>query len=208
VTETRAKLAPCCHYVLAFLECLDEILAAGVTATDIEAITCGVDPGQAGLICEPWSAKQAPPTGYAAKWALPYCLAARALRGTVDVALFEQPIDPALVAFARRIAWEPRADGFPDRYPGRLRVTLTNGQVREAHVPDVTGGPDRPLPPARVIEKFRANAASALSREDATALLQRLEGLARARSVRPIGELLRRARAHPVALAAAGGSRA
>jgi 2-methylcitrate dehydratase PrpD len=212
VTETRAKLAPCCHYVAAFLECLDEILASGVAATDIASITCLVDPGQAGLICEPWPAKQEPPTGYAAKWALPYCLAARALRGAVDVALFEQPIDPTLVAFARKITWEPCPDGFPDRYPGRLRVTLTDGQVREAHVPDVIGAPDRPLAPARLIEKCRANAATALSTDDTAALLDRLDGLERAPSLRPLGELLRRARPdsnlHPVALAAAGGSRA
>ena len=46
---------------------------------------------------------------------------ADALRGK------DKPTD--VLAFARRIDWSAEEDGFPDRYPGRLRVTLDDGRT-------------------------------------------------------------------------------
>lgn len=198
VTEARPKAAPTCHYILAFLEALEEILAQGVSAAQIRVIECIVDPRQADLICEPWAEKLAPPSGYAAKWSLPFCLAARALLRPIDVALFERPLEPEVLAFARRIEWRAQEDGFPDRYPGRLAVTLHDGRTLESYVPDVLGGPGRKFPEERLLAKFRGAASAVLPASDVEALLQQVQTLERAPSVRSLGPLLRAARARAV----------
>ena len=193
VAEVRPKSAPCCHYILAFLEALEEILEQGVKASEIRSIHCVVDPRQAQLICEPWAHKLAPPTGYAAKWSLPFCLAARALGRPVGVELFDRAPDPQVLEFARRIDWSAQEDGFPERYPGRVAVKLADGRTLESYVADVLGGPERPFPEEALIGKFRAAAGAVLSREDTEGLLGEVRDLERAQSLSSIGRRLRRA---------------
>ena len=147
------------------------------------------------MICEPWPQKLAPPTGYAAKWSLPFCLAARALRGPVGVELFEQPFDAEVLAFAQRIEWSAREDGFPDRYPGRVIVTLADGRSTESYVPDVLGAPDRPFPDELLVGKFRDAAAAVLPPADAAGLLKEVLALERAPSLSALGRYLRNAQA-------------
>jgi 2-methylcitrate dehydratase PrpD len=195
VAETRPKTAPCCHYIQAFLEAFDAAVDTGVTASGIASIRCVVDPHQAQLICEPWPEKLQPPTGYAAKWSLPFCLAAHALGRPVDVGLFEGDSDPAVLDFARRIEWVAREDGFPDRYPGRLVVTLADGGSREGYVPDVLGGPDRPFPDEALVRKVRDAAASVLPPESVQGLIDEVLSLQRAPSLATLGAYLRSARA-------------
>jgi len=195
VCETRPKTVPCCHYIQAFLEALDSLLGSGIAAADIRGIRCIVDPRQARLICEPWAQKLDPPTGYAAKWSLPLCLAARALGRPLDVRFFESPFDAEVLGFARRIDWVAREDGFPDRYPGRVLVTLADGQSREAYVPDVLGAPDRPFPQEALVRKARDAAAAALPARDAAGLIDEVLSIQRAPSLAPLGGYLRKARA-------------
>jgi 2-methylcitrate dehydratase PrpD len=200
VMETRPKATPCCHYIQAFLEALEEVLEKGVEASEIRSISCVVDPRQAQLICEPWPQKLAPPSGYAAKWSLPFCLAARVLRGPLDVELFERPLEPELLAFARRIEWSAQEDGFPERYPGRLAVTLADGRTLQSYVADVLGGPGRPFPEETLLQKFRAAADAVLSPEDVEQLLREVQDLERAASLASLGRCLRGARAKAAAL--------
>jgi 2-methylcitrate dehydratase PrpD len=195
VCEARPKKAPCCHYIQAFLEAMEELLATGVTAADIRAIRCSVDPRQAQLICEPWAEKLEPPTGYAAKWSLPLCLAACALGRRLDVQFFESPFDADVVAFARRIDWIAQEDGFPDRYPGRLAVTLVDGRTREAYVPDVLGAPDRPFPDEALLAKVRDAGAGVLPAADVAGLVDEVLSLRHAPSLATLGGYLRKARA-------------
>lgn len=195
VAESRPKAAPCCHYIQAFLEALEMQLKEGVRAADIRAIRCLVDPRQAQLICEPWAEKLAPPTGYAAKWSLPYCLAAHALRGKLTTELFEGPLEAELLAFARRIEWAPLENGFPDRYAGRVVVTLADGSQRESAVADVLGAPDRPFPEDWLIEKFKTCASAALTPDAADGLLAEIQGLVGVASLTRLGGLLRAASA-------------
>jgi 2-methylcitrate dehydratase PrpD len=193
VCETRPKIAPCCHYIQAFLEALDALLQDGVAASQIRGIHCIVDPRQAQLICEPWPQKLSPSSGYTAKWSLPFCLAALALRGSVDVSLFERPFEADLLAFARRISWSPHEDGFPDRYPGRMTVTLEDGATRESFVPDVLGAPTRPFTHERLIAKFRKAAARVMPLRAIDGLVDELLVADRSPSPTAIGGYLRAA---------------
>jgi 2-methylcitrate dehydratase PrpD len=194
VGEARPKIAPCCHYVQAFLEALRALMDKGVKTAELRAIRCFVDPRPAALICEPWAEKLDPPSGYAAKWSLPYCLAALALRGGVTTALFEGAPDPELLAYARRIEWTPREDGFPERYAGRLVVTLADGTQAESYVPDVLGAAERPFPEDLLLRKFNDNAAAVLSPADSSGLLGEIQALERAPSLAALGAYLRAAR--------------
>lgn len=198
VTEARPKSAPCCHYVQAFLEALGALLENGLNAFEILAIRCSVDPRSAQLICEPWEEKLCPPTGYAAKWSLPYCLAARALRGAVTTDLFECDPDPELLSFARRIEWSAREDGFPERYAGRLTVVRADGTELESYVADVLGAPDRPFPEASLLRKFIDNAAAVLPPAEGAALLAEIQAVARAPTLVHLGGFLRAARSRRV----------
>jgi 2-methylcitrate dehydratase PrpD len=193
VVEARPKISPCCHYIQAFLEALDAILPQAGTAADIRSIHCIVDPHQAQLICEPWSQKLAPPTGYAAKWSLPFCLAAQALRLPIDVDLFEGPLPANVLAYARRIDWSAQEDGFPERYAGRLIVMLADGRRLEGYIADVLGAPGHPFPHDALIRKFRVAAASVLSPEDVEGLLNEVTSLERSASLVSLGRYLRNA---------------
>ncbi len=195
VTESRPKVAPCCHYIQAFLEALAALKEKGLRAADVRAIRCLVDPRQAQLICEPWAEKLNPPNGYAAKWSLPYCLAALALRGKLTTELFEGPMDADLLDYARRIDWTAQENGFPDRYAGCLIVTLADGTQLESAVSDVLGAPSRPFPEDALIEKFKTCAAAALTPDATAGLLQEIQGLAGASSLARLGGYLRSARA-------------
>lgn len=194
VSESRPKTAPCCHYIQAFIEALDAILNNGVDARDIQSIQCAVDPRQAQLICEPWQDKLLPATGYAAKWSLPFCLAARAILGQVNVDVFENSFPPDVLAFAQRIDWVAQEDGFPDRYSGRVTVTLADGRIIENYVPDVLGSADRPFPYDALLLKFRSAAVGVLSLDAATGLLDEVVSLERASSLESLGRYLRNAR--------------
>jgi 2-methylcitrate dehydratase PrpD len=195
VCEARPKAVPCCHYIQAFLEALDPVLQSGITAADIRSIRCIVDPRQAQLICEPWAQKLEPPTGYAAKWSLPFCLAARALRRPLNVDLFESDCDPEVLDFARRIDWVAQEGGFPERYPGRLVVTLADGQSRESCIHDVLGAPGRPFPEEALLRKVRVAAGAVLPARDVAGLIDEVLSLQQAPSLATLGGYLRNARA-------------
>lgn len=162
--DAAFKAYPCCHYIHPFLEALETLIAEGLTTDDLASATAFVPPPEAPLICEPWARRQAPASGYDAKWALGYCLAARLANGPLTVADFTRDPDPQAIALARNIGWQPMADhGFPARFAARLTVTTRDGQTLVAEVANVRGAPDRPLAASEVQAKFRANAAQALA---------------------------------------------
>lgn len=162
--EAAFKAYPCCHYIHPFLEALETLIGQGLTADDLATATAHVPPPEAPLICEPWERRQAPSSGYDAKWALAYCLAARLANGPLSVADFNRDPDPLAVDVARRFSWVPMADhGFPTRFAALLTVTTRDGRRLRAEVGNVRGAPDRPIEAPEVQAKFRANATQALS---------------------------------------------
>lgn len=162
--DAAFKAYPCCHYIHPFLEALETLIAQGLTTANLAQATAHVPPPEAPLICEPWARRQAPASGYDAKWALAYCLAARLCNGPLTVADFAQDPDAQAVALAQLFKWVPMADhGFPSRFAARLDVVTKDGRTLTAEVQNVRGAPDRPIGAAEVQAKFRANAALALS---------------------------------------------
>jgi 2-methylcitrate dehydratase PrpD len=116
---------------------------------DAEAIVCGPD-------------QAAPRTGYQAKFALAWCVAAMLLDGAVTVATFsgvDRPDVLALAAVVRhRVAPWP---GAAAEQPGRVAVTLRSGRTLVGEVPRSGGGPGAPGLDATVRAKALANLGAA-----------------------------------------------
>ena len=166
------KFYPCCHYLHPFIEAAGQLAERGVRAADVERIVCRVPQGEAAVICEPWQAKQNPPTGHAARWSLPIAVAARLEEGKVDLATFESPASTAVRSLAQRIAWEPLPQArFPERFEAEV-VCETKRGSQTIRIDDVFGNHTRPPGEEAVLAKFRANAARSL-KSDAVMTLER-----------------------------------
>ncbi len=175
------KPYPCCHYLHAYLDCALALRAAhGLTAGAVERIECLVPAGEVPIVCEPAAAKLRPRTPYDAKFSLPFSVAAALVDGVVGLDTFAPGRlgDERLLSLASRVGYRVDPDSrFPDGFPGWIRVHLADGRVLEAREPDGRGGTRRPLPPAALADKFRANAARALSPERIDAVERAALGL-------------------------------
>jgi 2-methylcitrate dehydratase PrpD len=160
VQEAAFKFYPCCHYLHPFIE------AAGmldVKSADVVSILCEVPAGAAPVICEPWERALEPPTAHAARWSLPVAVAARLVDGRVDLATFETKASPAVLALAKKVRWEPLKNArFPQRFEAVVTAQTASGS-KTVRIDDVDGNHSRPPTPARVMDKFRSNAARSLS---------------------------------------------
>src|SRR5439155_989783 len=165
---------PCCHLNHAYLDCALELLRApGVSADAIESIECHVPAGEVPIVCEPVEVKRRPRTSYDAQFSLPFSVAAAFLDGAVGVDTYAPARlgDERVLRLASRVRHVVDPDSpFPRTFPGWVRVRLADGRELEARVPHGRGGPDRPLPPEALVEKFRDNARRALPAARLTAL--------------------------------------
>jgi 2-methylcitrate dehydratase PrpD len=152
------KPYPACHFVHA---CMDAARRLGVRAGDVAEVRCFVPPAVTGIVCEPAAAKARPLTTYAAQFSLPFAVASAMVGGREGLDLFgaEALADRRVLALAERVRSVPDPTlPFPGAYPGRVRVVLRDGRVREAEEPINRGHPDRPLSDDEVEEKFARNA--------------------------------------------------
>jgi 2-methylcitrate dehydratase PrpD len=165
------KPYPACHFIAGALDAARQLLDGGLDPAAIERIVVAVPAPAVALVLEPRSGKLRPSTPFAAKFSLPYSLAALLVHGTVDVASYrpERLDDARVLALADRIdhVVEDFAH-YPAVLPARVVVTLRGGEVVEALSPE---GPVAPAFTADdVCRKFRANAALALGAGDSAAL--------------------------------------
>ncbi len=175
--RASVKLFPCCHFIHPFLECTSALVREhGLSPTDIGSIECLVPVEEAPIICDPWERRRAPNTGYEAKFSLPYCVATLVVHGAVDVDSFAtDALSQDAIAFATRISYQPlERSGYPQRFPGHVRMVLRNGRVVEASVADVRGGPTRPVSTDDVVAKFVSNATRRIGRDAAQRVVERV----------------------------------
>jgi 2-methylcitrate dehydratase PrpD len=143
-----------------YIDCAKKLVAAGLRPDQIEAIECETAEGIVHRLWEPLAAKQQPPNGYAAKFSIPYAIAVGMLRGDAGLLDYEEAVvhEPAVRALAAKIRYviDP-GNPYPNQFTGHVRVTLRNGEVREARQGHFRGGVLEPLSPADLEAKFRAN---------------------------------------------------
>jgi 2-methylcitrate dehydratase PrpD len=182
VADTLAfKPYPCGTMAQPYIDCARRLAARGIKAEDISEIVCEVAEGTVHRLWEPLADKQRPPNGYAAKFAVPYLLAAGFVRGGVGLSAFTEHAirDASVLAFAEKVKFviDPQ-NPYPNNYTGHIRATLRDGSVVEERQPHLRGGAQEPLTPQDVVDKFALNAQhGGWSRAQGDAALKLMAGL-------------------------------
>jgi 2-methylcitrate dehydratase PrpD len=166
-TRISIKPYPCCHFAHGFVDCVGALLAKGVAAADIRQLHCVVPEIELPLICEPFAEKLKPASPYAAKFSLPFLLAARIAVGPIDHRTFEAAnlARKDLLELAARVTYRVAAPGetpFPRTFPGWVEATLADGSKRIERLDANRGHPDNPLTLQQVAAKFHDNGAEVL----------------------------------------------
>jgi 2-methylcitrate dehydratase PrpD len=163
VTDTLAfKPYPCGTMAQPYIDCARRLNASDVKPEDVSSIVCEVAEGTVHRLWEPLADKQRPPNGYAAKFAVPYLLAAGLVHGGVGLGAFTESAigDPRVLALAAKVTYviDPK-NPYPNNFTGHIRATMKDGRVIEERQPHLRGGAQEPLTAQDVIDKFLLNAA-------------------------------------------------
>jgi len=143
-----------------YIDCARKLVASGLDPDDVQAIECETAEGIVHRLWEPLADKRRPPNGYAAKFSIPYAIAVAMLRGDAGLAEYEEAVvqDPRVRALAAKVRYRiDHYNPYPRQFTGHLRVTLRNGEMREARQDHFRGGMGEPLPFGDIVNKFRAN---------------------------------------------------
>jgi 2-methylcitrate dehydratase PrpD len=152
-------------------------------AHDVVAVEAAVHPDSAIVVCKGDELAN-PRSAYAAKFSLPWTVAAFVHDGALTPTTFDPTsiARPEVSDLARRVTWHlTDAAGAAADAAGSVRITLKNGDVVEGAVSRSAGGPDNPLDRDQLLEKFFANAGP-----DAERLPDLLERLDELDSVEPV----------------------
>jgi 2-methylcitrate dehydratase PrpD len=143
-----------------YVDCMRRLRRDGVRADEIARIVCPTSEGLVARLWEPLHVKHRPPSGYAAKFSMPFGMAVGFFDDDAGLAQFtdERARDPEVLALAAKISYVLDPDNeYPDNYTGHLRVTLTDGRTLAYDQPHLRGGRREPLTEAHLLEKFRGN---------------------------------------------------
>jgi len=144
-----------------YIDCMIRLAEQGVAADDIAAIECETGEGLVDRLWEPLAAKHRPPSGYAAKFSMPFGMAVGFFDRAAGLEQFtdEKAHDPRILALAGRIRYiiDP-ANEYPANYTGHIRVSLRNGHTIELRQPHMRGGKREPLSRDELVRKFHGNA--------------------------------------------------
>jgi len=161
VTETLAfKPYPCGTMTHPYIDCARRLAGRGIKPDAIREMVCEVAEGTVHRLWEPLADKQRPRNGYAAKFAVPYLLAAGFVHGCVGLGAFTESSirDPRVLALAAKVKFVIDPDNpYPNNYTGHMRATMRDGSVIEERQPYLRGGAQEPLTRQDVTEKFALN---------------------------------------------------
>jgi 2-methylcitrate dehydratase PrpD len=192
--QVAVKPYPACHFVHA---CVDAAVALvrdqKLDPSEIERVQALVPAEVVKTVCEPAANKRRPANSYDAQFSIPYTVAAALKRGrfTLDELEDDALGDPAILALADRVNYEiDPATTFPRHYTGEVIVTTRGGRSFRHREAINRGNGERPLSEAAIIEKFRANAARAVSHDRARQVETLLLALDDAADIRAVADRL------------------
>jgi 2-methylcitrate dehydratase PrpD len=170
-----------------YIDCMIELGREGVDARRIGSIVCETGEGLVHRLWEPLGDKHRPPSGYAAKFSMPFCMAVGFFDGDAGLAQFTdaRACDETVLELARKISYviDPQNE-YPANYTGHVRLEMTDGTVIERRRPHMRGGAREPLSRDEIVAKFRANVAhGGWQSARGEALLEFCETLAEARDL-------------------------
>ncbi|MFI7052141.1 MmgE/PrpD family protein [Streptosporangium canum] len=171
LTRITIKPYPVCQLSHAALDAAGR-LRPRLGGRDVDEIVVEIHPDAAQFVCGP--GRERPASAYAAKFSLPWCLAALLVDGALTVATFDDLDRPEVVALAARVRHELiDFGGVAACQPGRVSALLADGSRVAAAVERSGGGPDDPA----LDELVRAKAAANLGDETIAATVDELERL-------------------------------
>ena len=143
----------------------------------------------------PRMADPAPASMLAAKFSIPYAVAAALVLGRADVSAFAESAlaDPRLRSLAERVEVRVDPEMSPRRsdYPTALvEVLLRDGRTRTASTTVVRGDFEDPVPDEEIVEKFLALATGPLGAGRARDVVRVVEETERLEDVRDLTALL------------------
>jgi 2-methylcitrate dehydratase PrpD len=203
IEQNYFKLHACCLYNHPTLDAVEALLrSAPFEAADVERIE---------VTSIPFAARMAsgyPSSMLAAKFSVPYAVAARIVTGRSDTAAFLEPViaDERVRALAARVhvAADPAMSMQRSEPPQAVvRVVLSGGRVLEGATPVVRGDAANPAPREQLVAKFRALAEPVLGRGGAERLVVAVDGLESMPDVRELTAALAPAPSVPPAAASA-----
>jgi 2-methylcitrate dehydratase PrpD len=145
-----------------YIDCMIRLAADGIDPDSIDNIICEAGEGLVDRLWEPLPDKHDPPSGYAAKFSMPFCMAVGFFDGDAGLNQFtdDRARDPKVLTLCRKISYVIDPDNeYPDNYTGHIKVTLKDGSVIEKRQPHMRGGQHEPLSRDDLITKFRGNIA-------------------------------------------------
>jgi len=176
-----------------YIDCMIELRRRGVKADQIARISCKTGEGLVHRLWEPLAAKHLPPSGYAAKFSMPFCMAVSFFDGDAGLNQFsdERVEDPEVLRLAERISYEidPKNE-YPRNYTGHIKVELCSGEIIEIDQPHMRGGKHEPLTEKQITEKFANNCAhGGWKRDKYEALLEFLMNIASRKEMASFGRV-------------------
>jgi len=143
-----------------FIDCAREFRRKGIALDQIKHIVCDTAEGIVHRLWEPLALKHAPPNGYAAKFSIPYAIAAGLMFDNAGLGEYaEDVVQGADVrALAAKISYRVDPENpYPKQFTGHMRITLANGDVHEHRQGFFKGGVDHPMSDDELQQKFLAN---------------------------------------------------
>ncbi|MEU8802361.1 MmgE/PrpD family protein [Spirillospora sp. NPDC048819] len=129
---------------------------------DVVSVHARVHPDSAPVVCDTARDLTRPASPYAAKFSLPWTVAALIADGGLTLETFEADsiARPEVTRLAARVRWD--VAGVPGvaaaDASGQVTITLAGGREVTGSVPRSEGGGDRPLGRASLLAKFQGNA--------------------------------------------------
>ncbi len=143
-----------------YIDCMIRLARLGVDPDAIDTIVCPTGEGLVHRLWEPLAGKHRPPSGYAAKFSMPFCMAVGFFDGDAGLRQFtdERARDPRVLTLAEKISYviDPENE-YPRNYSGHIRVTMKDGSTHSLDQPHMRGGVHEPLSLDEIKAKFRAN---------------------------------------------------
>ncbi len=191
IQQNYFKLHACCLYNHPALDGMQNILSReAFSAAEVDRIDV-LAPPLASIMTDP-----APPNMLAAKFSLPYAMAAAVTQGATGVAAFyqEKLTDENTLALAQRVlvAADPEMDLRRYDYPAaRVTVSLHNGRTLSESVVAHRGDHRNPASPEELRDKFAFLSEGALGEKRLRKVMETVARLEELEDIRELTALLR-----------------
>jgi 2-methylcitrate dehydratase PrpD len=183
------KKYPCCYMLARALDGVLALKEEGLNPEQVRGVEVVVQPGGVSAVIH-----DRPKTGLEGKFSVPYTVAAALVDGEIKLATFTEDavMRPEVRSLMDRIEYREAPDpddeggkGFSvvERGYARVRIFTRSGEEREVFVRTPRGAPGEPFTREEVDAKFLDAAGSAIGRDGASALLDRLWRLSEIRDV-------------------------